>query len=77
MAKIAHRESETVTAEDEAQSPSGYVDDIDFVPTTDLGRTLLGLRRQAIAEGQPLLTRSELEREVAERRGGVIDRDER
>lgn len=53
------------------------VDDIDFVPTTEFGRRLLELRRRAIADGLPLLTRAELEREVAERRSGVIDRDER
>ena len=52
-------------------STRGVPDDIDFVPTTEFGRRLLELRRRALAEGQPLLTREELARELAERRGGV------
>ena len=46
-------------------------DDVDFAPTTSFGERLLALRRQALAEGQTLLTREEIEREIAERRGGV------
>lgn len=53
------------------------IDDTDFVPTTDFGRQLLEIRRRAIAKGQPLLTREELEREIAERRGGIYGCDER
>ena len=55
-------------------NPQPGNDDTDFVPTTEFGRRLLELRRRAIAAGQPLLTREELEREIAERRGGVDGR---
>ena len=63
-------------AHDEPTANSQRVrDDIDFVPTTGFGRRLLELRRRAIAAGQPLLTRQELEREIAERRGGIYGCD--
>jgi hypothetical protein len=42
-----------------------------FVPRTELGRRLLELRAKAVRAGMPLLSREELEREIAERRGGV------
>ena len=37
---------------------------------TALGRRLLEIRQRIIASGEPLLGPAELEREVAERRGG-------
>ena len=67
-ATVREPEADTRTA------PEGVEDDIDFVPTTEFGRRLLELRRRAIASGQPLLTREELERELAERRGGLYIR---
>jgi hypothetical protein len=42
-----------------------------YVPRTELGRRLLELRAKAVRAGMPLLSWEELEREVAERRGGV------
>lgn len=40
---------------------------------TDLGKRLLEARRQIEQSGIPLLNREELDRERAERRGGVAD----
>lgn len=41
-----------------------------FTPRTPLGRKLLAIRNNIIAEGLQLLTRDEIEKEIAERRGG-------
>jgi hypothetical protein len=41
-----------------------------FRPRTPLGKKLLAIRNNIIADGLPLLTREEIEREIAERRGG-------
>ena len=41
-----------------------------YAPRTELGRKLMELRARIVASGQPLLSWEELEREVAERRGG-------
>jgi len=40
-----------------------------------LGRRLMEIRKKFIAEGGKLLTREELEQEIAERRGGVYVRE--
>ncbi|MGH2560890.1 MAG: hypothetical protein ACRDJH_17635 [Thermomicrobiales bacterium] len=43
-----------------------------YVPRTPLGRRLMEIRAQIVASGQPLLESWEdLEREIAERRGGT------
>jgi hypothetical protein len=42
-----------------------------FTPRTPLGKRLLAIRNNIIAEGLPLLTREEIEKEIAERRGGL------
>jgi hypothetical protein len=42
----------------------------EFVPQTPLGKKLWEIRQRAIAEGMKLLTEEELEKELAERRGG-------
>jgi len=47
----------------------------EFKPRTPLGRRLWELRKRIIASGQPLLDWDDLEREIAERRGGVSERD--
>lgn len=47
----------------------------EFQPKTPLGRSLWELRKQIVASGEPLLDREDLEREIAERRGGVSERD--
>lgn len=77
MTDTTQRTSELQDVPDTQAIDPALIDDLDFVPTTDFGRRLLALRRQAIAEGQPLLTREELEREIAERRGGIYGCDER
>lgn len=47
-------------------------------PRTKLGRFLAALRAEIVASGAPMLDDSELEKEIAERRGGYHrgDRDE-
>lgn len=47
----------------------------EFQPRTPLGRRLWELRKQIVASGEPLLDWDGIEREVAERRGGVSERD--
>jgi hypothetical protein len=44
-----------------------------YVPRTPLGHELMAIRARIVASGQPLLDWDEIEREVAERRGGVPD----
>ncbi len=46
-----------------------------FVPKTDLGRRRLARRAEVVRSGIPLLTLNELDREIAERRGGVEPRE--
>jgi hypothetical protein len=63
--------------------PIGMPDDLavarevgfDRVPRTELGRALLEARRQILASGQGFLSWEELEREIAERRGGAAPDD--
>lgn len=47
-------------------------------PRTKLGKSLAALRAEIIASGAPMLDDGELEKEIAERRGGYYrgDRDE-
>ena len=45
----------------------------DFQPKTPLGHKLWELRQRAIAEGMTLLGETELEQELADRRGGYRD----
>jgi hypothetical protein len=47
----------------------------EFKPRTPLGRELWELRKRIVASGEPLLDADAIEREVAERRGGVSERD--
>jgi hypothetical protein len=44
-----------------------------FQPKTPLGRRLWELRKRIVASGEPLLDWDDLEREIAERRGGVSE----
>ena len=46
-----------------------------FVPKTELGRRLLALRKEIVRSGIPMLSNDDLDREIAERRGGVQLRD--
>ncbi|MCY6489415.1 hypothetical protein [Leptolyngbya sp. GGD] len=41
-----------------------------------LGKRLRELRAEIVASGEPLLSREDLERELAERRGGISNWDE-
>jgi len=45
----------------------------EFVPQTPLAQKLWSIRERAIASGMQLLTASELEQELAERRGGYSE----
>lgn len=46
-----------------------------YEPETPLGRRLMKIHEEIVASGQPLIdTWEELEREIAERRGGQFDR---
>lgn len=47
----------------------------EFKPRTPLGRELWELRKRIVASGEPLLDAEGIEREVAERRGGVSEED--
>lgn len=47
----------------------------EFQPKTPLGRRLWELRQQIVASGELLLDWEDLEREIAERRGGVSEHD--
>ena len=44
---------------------------VEWQPQTALGRRLWEIRQQIIATGEPLLSWDDLERELAERRGGI------
>lgn len=47
-----------------------------YQPATPLGRRLMELHEEIVASGQPLIDSwEELEREIAERRGGHFDRE--
>jgi hypothetical protein len=62
---MIHEHEETVAC---VRAGADRVDDFEMSP---LGRRLMEIRKKFIAEGGKLLTPEELEREVAERRGGV------
>ncbi|MGH7488631.1 MAG: hypothetical protein ACREMY_23980 [bacterium] len=57
------------------QTDQSSLPEEEFKPRTPLGRRLWELRKRIIASGQPLLDWDDLEREIAERRGGVSERD--
>ncbi|MBK1704384.1 hypothetical protein [Halochromatium glycolicum] len=44
-----------------------------FEPRTELGRRLWTLRRKHVEQGGKLLTPEEIDAEVRERRGGIVD----
>jgi len=45
-----------------------------YVPRTELGRRLWGIRKRIVAEGKADLDWSDIEREIADRRGAAEDR---
>lgn len=46
-------------------------EDAPFTPRTELGKRLAALRAEILASGTPLLSSADLEKELAEARGGV------
>ena len=78
MAKTSPKPAEMPAARASPPAEGVTFDDgIDYVPRTDFGRRLLEIRRRIIASGGALRSRQELEREIAERRGGWYGCDER
>ena len=71
---------EQAELKDEAASgvssePTGAAEeDRPYVPRTELGRLLMEIRARIVASGQPLLDWKGVQREVAERRGGISGR---
>jgi hypothetical protein len=53
-----------------AKSLKQETSESEFVPQTPLGKKLWEIRQKIVASGAPLLSDEELEREIAERRGG-------
>jgi hypothetical protein len=45
----------------------------EYVPKTPLGQRLWQIRQEVVESGEPLLDWDDIEREVAERRGGSKD----
>lgn len=66
---MIHEHEEAITS---AVAGADRVDDFEMSP---LGCRLMEIRKKFIAEGGKLLTREELEREIAEQRGGVYARE--
>lgn len=67
---MARHAKQQTTADQVLEAPEP-----EFQPKTSLGRRLWALRQQILASGEPLLDWEDLEREIAERRGGVSERD--
>jgi hypothetical protein len=63
---MIHEREESIGAE---VKPAECADEFEMSP---LGRRLMEIRKKYIAVGGKLLTPEDLEREIAERRGGVI-----
>ncbi|MFY9819846.1 MAG: hypothetical protein WAM82_00585 [Thermoanaerobaculia bacterium] len=59
--------------QEDVDSPLTASEDKDFQPKTPLGRRLWELRKRIVVSGEPLLDWDDLEREIAERRGGVSE----
>ena len=70
MKKVLPPVSVATPDEDEAARIERLVD-IGYTPRTELGWAALAARRECFAAGGRTLTREEIEREVAERRGGT------
>jgi len=61
---------------EEAKAGTASLDDrVEDFELSSLGKRLMEIRKKFIADGGRLLTREELEREIAERRGGVYARE--
>lgn len=63
--------SETGLGENQAiEAANEWKEALSYRPRTALGQRLWAIRARIIASGEPLLAPEEVEREVAERRGG-------
>jgi hypothetical protein len=69
---VASTETTDVAAVRKWCAPAETFDESSYVPRTPLGARLTEIRKRIVASGQPLLDWDGIEREVAERRGGVI-----
>jgi len=67
---MARHAKQQATADPPPEAPEP-----EFQPKTALGRRLWELRKKIVASGEPLLDWEDLEREIAERRGGVSEHD--
>lgn len=67
----------TATGNDVDDAQGADTATLDYVPRTELGQLALAARREYIAAGGSFLSRDEIEREVAERRGGTYLLDDR
>jgi hypothetical protein len=65
-ARRSHSRSSARNAESRSQVE-------EFVPKTELGKTLWAIRKKIEASGVPLLNRDELEEEIKSRRGGYFE----
>ena len=75
MARTAPPPTETADAatEDQRYVPAQILAESSYVPRTPLGARLMEIRKRIVASGQPLLDWDEIEREGAQRRGGIAD----
>lgn len=76
MARAVPRATPTKASEVEDWAAEASAVGLDHAPRTELGRLLLGARREFLAVNGRCLSREELERELAERRGGIAASDE-
>ena len=67
---------ETKGASLSRSAPPEEVQPEEYVPRTELGRKLWEIRKRIVAAGEATMTWEDIEREVAERWGGVGDRYE-
>ena len=73
MASTTRQQTIATTPGDEAEARAVG---LDRAPRTELGQLIVAARRAFLDSHGRFLTREELEREIAERRGGVVANDE-
>lgn len=78
MTKGSARTTEATTAgEHQGDTRRDDAAELEYVPQSELGRLAIAARREYLAGGGRLLNRDEIQREVAERRGGARQLDDR
>jgi hypothetical protein len=81
MAPTSPKTADEVSAEPEQAvqpvEPTTEEVEEEYVPRTELGRELMEIRKRILASGGGLATWEDLEREIAERRGGTYLSDDR